>query len=105
MSRYSARGSLGTPSTNSARRASASELGLPYPSEGVQQNVKGIDNRLKIAEVHCLCHPLARRDFAEEWELAAVDAIWELIDMPEREAIFVFTELTEKLLNQLGARR
>jgi len=72
-------------------------LGLPYPSEGIQAVVKEIDDRLKIAEAHCLCHPLTRESFCDPWDLEAVDAVWHLIGMPEREAIATFIELTMEL--------
>ena len=84
-------------------------LGFPYPNTGIQEAVKRFDDEVRLAELYCLCHPRAW-----DWSLTerapqmenfdAADAVWDLIDMPEREAIYAFTTLTKALLSDLGAK-
>lgn len=99
----------------------------PSPDERTEEKVKAIDKQLRLAELLCLCHPRAWQDpyftgevarfflqLADEGSdagagqnellatspdvMPACDAVWDLIDMPEREAIFLFTEQVTTLL-------
>lgn len=91
----------------------------PNPDDRTVEKVKAIDEQLKLAELLSLCHPRSWQDpaflglvqafvvKAEPKTMPAVDAVWDLIDMPEREAIFTFTEQVTTLLQstQLMAMR
>lgn len=90
---------------------------LPSPDDRTAEQVHEVDGQLKLAELLALCHPRAWGDpyfgefvtlfiddltnvdrEAEPEVMAAIDAVWGLIDMPEREQIFVFTDQVEALL-------
>jgi hypothetical protein len=91
----------------------------PLPDDATEQLVHVVDDQLKLAELLCLCHPRAMWDpyfrdsvlgfvgaeNGEDFEImGACDAVWDLIDMPEREAIETFTELVADLLNTKALR-
>lgn len=70
----------------------------PYPLPSVWERVHEIDRALAAAEAQCLCHPMTRRDFPD-WTQLAVDSVWDLIGMEEREAVQQFERRASHLLS------
>jgi hypothetical protein len=97
----------------------------PNPDPRTAEIVHAIDSDVKFAELLTLCHPRAwadpyfhsevaqffevvsRVDDDEPGVMVAIDAVWDLIDMPDREAINIFTSVVTDLLasNKLQAMR
>lgn len=78
-------------------------LQLPYPNTQVLKKVKRYDNVIARAEADCLVHPRARRSMESKWEgieatEAAWDAVWTLMDVPERDVVKMFVGIATDML-------
>lgn len=80
-------------------------LHLPYPDDATMQRVTVLDDLIARAEADCLVHPRARLDMTDKWNgieatPAAWDAVWALIDIPERELVKMFVGISTDLLKE-----
>lgn len=105
-------GDIPSPVKTEAQRAYAQEIRdwlyaksfkLPKPSAYEWQQAKEIDDELVAAEAHCFCHPASRARFGEP-SPTAVDVVWDLADMPRREAVNYFIEIIEGLMELPAVR-
>lgn len=86
-------------------------LGLPLlkADERALVRVKEIDDRVRIAEAHVLCHPV-RRAHAEpsveqEWFPDTVNQVWGLIGIPPHIAIDLYVDAVEAIWDAPAVRQ
>ena len=73
-------------------------LMVPGPGPVEIMAIKGYDDMCAAAEAHMLCHPNVRKRFLEPHD-REVAMLWELLDMPDREAVKRFCDLTQSYLD------
>jgi len=73
-------------------------LMVPGPSAVFKLAIKSYDDMCAATEAHMLCHPNVRKRFPEPAD-REVSLLWELLDMPKREAVQRWTSLTQHYLD------
>ncbi len=73
-------------------------LMVPGPSDIFRHAIKSYDDLCAAAEAHMLCHPNVRKRFLEPAD-REVELLWELLDMPNREVVKRFRDLTQYYLD------